>query len=97
MTCYFSPPPMDYPKQFVQGGHRRCEAAFGRRSDLNTKYRTIYGPKLFELRLRFRRGDLSALDEAKALAENAARQWEQSTGQPNALTRIRERRLAANG
>lgn len=68
------PVPHDFAEQFVIGGWRRVENVFGMRTAVVLRWLDECGrARLDGLRARYRRGDLSALDEVRASVASVAK------------------------
>lgn len=76
MSTRYQPPrrPADFDAVFVQQGWRGIERIFGARTPINKRWVDQGGERLKELRLRYRKGDAGALEEAReALSHDDAK------------------------
>ena len=61
----YEPAPEGFPARFVKDGWRGIERYYGARTDINLRWLNECGRERLEaLRRRYRKGDLSALEEA---------------------------------
>lgn len=74
MTIYrapYEPAPEGFAARFVKDGWRGVERFYGARTDRNTRWvQECGGDRLQELRRRYMRGDLAALEEVATLCQS---------------------------